>query len=179
MLKQLRTLSGFTLIELLTALILAAVALSGAVYGYRDWHQRVLLNEHLNLWASTLRFARSYALISGRTTTLCPGTKAIGCNGSDYANGWMIFTEVPLHADGNYDSTDSMVAHAAAWRRSLTLRSNFSIPLQFDALGRANTSGRFVLCTDDGSERMRGIFLIRSGRLRLAQDGELDSCLRS
>ena len=169
--------SGFSLIELLTAFVLMSVALTGAVAGYRDWQQRSLIAEHLSLWTNTLRFARNYALISGKTTTLCPSddTRA-HCHGSDYAKGWLVFTGDDEIAE-NDDPRGRIIARSDGWHSALTLRSNFSRPVRFDANGRARANGRFVLCFNDDPRSIRGIFLIRSGRIRLAGNDELTDCL--
>ncbi len=168
---------GFTLVELLITLTLIAIALNGAVYGYRDWQKRTLISEHLNLWVKTLRFARNYALISGNATVLCPSSSIVGCNGNDYAKGWLVFAENSHGDAGRYDSEDRIIARSDAWHSSLTLHSNFKTPVRFNSSGRTNANGRFVLCIDHDPGLMRGIFLIRSGRLRLTRSGELNECL--
>lgn len=168
---------GFTLIECLVALALTALTLTGAVLSYHNLQQQRLLSHHLSLWTSTLHFARLYALSSGKTVSACPSTDYTACENIGYESGWIVFAENPDGTVKQLDPGERVLTSSPAWRRSLSLRSNISEPLSFNARGQAFPAGRFVVCIDNDPEKSAGIIINPPGRTRRAGPGEIAQCL--
>ena len=82
------------------------------------------------------------------------------------------------NSDGVRDSDERVLAASAPLNARLTLRANiFASRITFRSDGRASNSGRFIICADGRPANAAGVFVIRSGRFRLAESGEITRCL--
>ena len=167
---------GFTLIECLLALALSALLLTGTIHTYQNFTSRNKVSYAMTGWVNTLRFARTHALVTGKTTTICPGISDL-CDHKNYADGWFVFTENITGTSAHRDPNESIIATAAPLNTQLHLQTNIAYPIHFYADGRTNTNGHFMLCNQSGEASADGVFLIRSGRLRFADTEELDGII--
>lgn len=167
---------GFTLLELLLALSLAAVFVT-AVAGFQaDWKQRHQLNEQAGALAAAVRFARSYAMVSGARTVVCKSAGGDACGGDGYESGWLIFAENAATKNGKPDTGERRLRVRRNTRAAgVTIRSNtFANYIAYDARGRSNRAGRFVACVDGAVRGARALVVSRTGRLRFAADTDGD-----
>ncbi len=177
--------SGFTLIEILIVLAFAGAALSLSLHTYKQLSERRLLAQPLAALVKTLRFARSAAIGGGHAVTVCPSEDGVSCAAAGYERGWIVFTETDGGAKGVRDAGERVLAVRGAFDSRLSLRSNaFTSHLTFDADGRIGGGrliggGRFVVCADRDLSDAAGVFVIRSGRLRVARTEEIEGCLVS
>lgn len=174
--------SGFTLIEILIVLGLVGAALSLSLHTYKQVSDRRLLSQPLAALVKTLRFARSSAIAGGRAVTVCPSEGGASCAGSGYERGWITFIEADGGTKGVRDAGERILAVRGALDSRLSLRTNvFTSHVTFGADGRIGggrfiSGGRFVVCADRDPSKAAGVFVIRSGRLRIAKTGEIEKC---
>ncbi len=177
--------SGFTLIEVLIVLAFAGAALSLSVHTYKQLSERRLLSQPLAALVKVLRFARSSAIGGGHAVTVCPSEDGASCAALGYERGWIVFTETGSGEKGVRDAGERILAVRGAFDSRLSLRANvFTSHVTFDADGRIGggkfmSGGRFVVCADNDSSKAAGVFVTRSGRLRVAKTGEIKQCLVS
>lgn len=167
---------GFTLLELLLALSLAAVLVT-AVAGFQaDWKRRHQLNEQAGALAAAVRFARSYAMVSGARTVVCKSADGGACGGDGYESGWLIFAENAATKNGKPDTGERRLrVRQNARAAGITIRSNtFANYIAYDARGRSNRAGRFVACADGAVRGAKALVVSRTGRLRFAADTDDD-----
>jgi len=168
--------AGFTLLELLLVLSLAAVLVT-AVAGFQaDWKRRHQLDERVGALAVAVRFARSYAMVSGARTVVCKSADGAACGGGGYESGWLIFTENEATRNGKPDTGERRLrVRQNARAAGVTIRSNtFVNYIAYDARGRSNRAGRFVACADGAVRGARALVISRTGRLRFAADSDGD-----
>ena len=169
---------GFSIIEILLVLALTAILLIGTLHVGHTWYQQLLLSQHLSTWIQTLRLARTYALVTGQTTTICPSTTDLQCaSDNHYETGWLVFAENSAGIDGQLDADDRLISVNSGWPQRLTLRTNFTQAIHFNPEGRLPGNGRFIVCRDHQRAHAVGIFVTRSGRLRTVQNEEIAQCL--
>ena len=167
---------GFTLIELLVVLAIAGATLSLSVHTFKQVSERRLLSQPLASLVKTLRFSRAAAIGGGHRVTVCRSEGGDVCGGAGYEQGWLVFADG--NGDGVRDTGERVLAAGTPLDARLSLRANtFASRITFHPDGRANNSGRFVICADGGSDGAVGVFVTHSGRLRLAEPGEIERCL--
>ena len=177
MMKRRSSASGFTLFELLLVLSLAVVFLTAASGFQARWRQQKLLDEHTVALAKAIRFARSYAIVSGARTVICKSADGETCGGDGYEHGWIIFVDASK-SGGKLDPGERLlrVRRNTPGPRDgtrVTIRANrFVNYIAYNAHGRSG-SGRFVACLD-GDVRGAMVLVVSKGRLRFATDGDGD-----
>ncbi len=169
--------TGFSLLELLAVTALIAIFLTWGVYGYRELFQNRTDKEEPRKFINALKFARSYALTSGRVIFVCPGESQARCLSRDYAQGWVVLEVL----DPGYFATPP--PNARLVNVGMPLLSGFSIKtnafsdfVRFSEQGRAHTNGHFFFCRTGTRKALSGIVIIRSGRLRSSRESELSDC---
>lgn len=169
--------SGFTLLELLIVLSLAAVFLTAASGFQSGWRQQKLLDDNVLALARTLRFARGYAIVSGARTVVCKSADGVACGGGGYEHGWLIFAEKAATENGRLDAGERLLrarrnAHGGA-RATIRTNAHLEDYIAFNARGRSERDGRFVVCLD-GKVDGAAALVVSKGRLRFAPDGDGD-----
>tara|TARA_B100000686_G_C16745299_1_gene949091 strand:+ start:533 stop:1147 length:615 start_codon:yes stop_codon:yes gene_type:complete len=164
--------SGFTLIELMvTIAIIGIVALFG-IPAFGDF----VLNNRIRGQASDflvqLKHARLEAMRTATRVTVCPGTEAGGCDGTNWENGWMVFIDVNTNAV--LDSGEAVIGIGAALDGDNTLRSSaFANYISFrhdgssTSIAGSGLAGSFALCDSRGyGDKARAIAVSASGRVK-------------
>ena len=177
--------SGFTLIELLLVLGISSLLLVSALALPAYWVKQNRFTHHTYRFLEALEFARSYAMISGATTTICSSDGTARCAGTAYEKGWIVFGEQPDSINGILDHGENILIVQQGNDEDISIRSKtFSQFIIYDRFGRTNYNGRFVLCSGPQVQTVAELIVIKSGRVRLAQhqDDEQPSampdCLR-
>jgi type IV fimbrial biogenesis protein FimT len=104
-----RATAGFTLVEMMVVLIITALLLAWALPTYKNVVTQYRMSDELNQIQADVELARSSAIRTGSTVTICPSTIASGssigtpaCSGTnEWNNGWIVFTD-----NGNDQTVD-------------------------------------------------------------------------
>lgn len=86
--------AGFTLIELMTVVSIIAILMMVAAPSLRDAMLGARMTAMVNDTMADLNVARSEAVKRNATVTLCPSANGSTCNGTNWAQGWIVFSEV-------------------------------------------------------------------------------------
>jgi len=171
--KIMKKAQGFTLVELMMTLLVAGILLVVAVPAFNDIIQDNRATAANNSFINALAVARSEAIRSRATISICSSTDQASCAASaSWETGWIIF---------NDDDSDGVVDAAAvppevvlrAWP---VLAAGFSLTaaggnsnIQFDRLGAASSNETFNLSNPgckSGQRRDRQITLTGAGTAR-------------
>lgn len=171
--KQLQ--SGFTIIELMITLMLVAVLLTLGVPSFSNTIEQNKLSTKINDLISTLQYARSESVKTGKRITVCKSNTGTSCvaAAAGYESGWIVF-EDDSPSDGNIDAGEQLLKVHEALDSNVTLRGNPSFVNFISYLpsgGVTSTNpGHFVMCKDSNTAKSRAVFINTAGRTRVAKD---------
>jgi type IV fimbrial biogenesis protein FimT len=177
---------GTTLIELMVTITIATILISIAIPSFRDLIIRNRLSAATNDLVAGINYARAEAIKRGISMTLCKSSSGTACDGAEWENGWIAFTD--LNADGDLDTGENILRVWSSLPTDYTLRpnNNFVNFIRYNALGEANNIGTFAVCHDNESAKAKAIVVTRlRPRLGLdtngngipeADSGDIDSC---
>lgn len=158
---------GFTLIELMLTIAVAAVLVTVAVPGMRDFVQNNRLAAQSNEFLTTLALARSEALKRGTPVTVCRSANGASCGGS-WADGWIVFI------DSAASGAAPVVSELLRVTEKLDGGSVFNGPdyLRYLPSGRLENAGvqNFSLTIPDCSgDQARNIQVVPTGRAAVSR----------
>lgn len=170
---------GFTLTELLITLAIAGIlamigapAMGSLLARTRDAGAEVAI-------ASTLRHARSAAVMRGVRVLMCPSRDGARCTpGDDWQHGWIVAADADH--DGQPDAGHPPIAvrqPLSGTTRVVTTAGRHT--LAFQPSGSAGGSNvTFTIC-HAGSETGKAVIVANSGRVRIANAApeHLQACL--
>jgi type IV fimbrial biogenesis protein FimT len=175
---------GFTIIELLVSIGLIAILLTMGVPSFSRTIEQNKLSTQINSLVSTLQYARSESVKTGKRVTVCKSNTGTGCvtAAAGYESGWIVF-EDDSPADGDLDAGEQLLKVHEALDSNLTLRgnnrfANFISYLPTGGIANADPSAdqdHFVLCKGNDTAKSRAIYIITSGRTRVAKDKNYDN----
>jgi type IV fimbrial biogenesis protein FimT len=176
---------GLTLVELLLVLAMLAVLSSLAAPSFRSlWvHRSVLLAAESLL--GDLRYARSEALMRGRSVLVCQSSSGTVCNqkSAAWAQGWLVFVDsngnAQVEADNAHGPAETLLRVQSAWPALASIASNVSTghSITYQATGSAKSAAQTILFTPLGSgpEGLRALCISLQGRGRIGLAGAV-SC---
>jgi type IV fimbrial biogenesis protein FimT len=131
---------GFTLLELMITVAVSIILLTIGIPSFVDMIRTNKLTTNVNLFVQTLHLARSEALKAGGGT-LCASKSYTACDGGNWRDGWIIFTDID--GDGSVGVNETIV------------RVQEALPSQFviTADGLSVTYGRNGFLTPPGTTR--------------------------
>jgi type IV fimbrial biogenesis protein FimT len=101
---------GFTLLELMITITVAGVLLGLAIPSFRDFTRNNRVIAAQNDLVTALNVARSESLRRSRPVTVCASTDGLACaTETDWAGGWIVFTDTAGVAAGSVDAGDDEV----------------------------------------------------------------------
>jgi type IV fimbrial biogenesis protein FimT len=175
---------GFTVIELMVTLVVAAVLLTLGVPSFSNTIEQNRLSTQINNLISTLQYARSESVKTGKRITVCKSNTGTGCvtTAAGYESGWIVF-EDDSPADGDFDVGEQLLKVHEAMDSNLTLRGNnrfvnFISYLPTGGIANADPNAdqdHFVLCKESDTTKSRAVYVITSGRARVAKDNNNDN----
>jgi len=161
---------GFTLIELLVTITVLAILLGVGVPGLRDF---VLNNRQVsavNEMVGSLQYARTEAISRNRTVSLCPSSNGTSCSGSEWAVGWIVFSD--QDGDGVVDGGDTVLRRNEALDNiDFVSDGGIASAVVYRRNGRATATGNFTLCDSRGDAHGKVVVLDLSGRPRVQKLG--------
>lgn len=168
---------AFTLVELMVTLAVAAILLSVGVPAFQSLVKNNRLTGATNELAAVINAGRSEAIRRGTTVTLCASSNASGCNTTDWALGWLLFSDTD--GDGTPDAGEPMLRVQAGAPTGISIATtgfDDAGAIQYLANGfiAGADDGSFVICDDRGAGEARAINLNASGRPSQALDGDSD-----
>ena len=169
--------NGFTIIELMICVMLIALLLTLGVPSFTNTIEQNKLATEINSLISTLRYARSASVKTGKRITVCRSNDGVDCGATGYEDGWIVF-EDDISPDGNLDAGERLLMVHQALDANYTLRASNSIASFISYLPTGGTvnanQDRFVLCKNNNLSKSRALFVITSGRARVAKDNNHD-----
>ena len=138
--------SGFTLIELMIAVAVLAILLALALPSFQQSMRSNRVATSTNEMLASLALARSEAIRGTRGGGICASTAGTGCDGSNWADGWMVWVDVGNAGVGTYESTDTVIRFAQPKAKS-EIGAGSAASFSFDLRGRmsARNSGGSLL----------------------------------
>ncbi len=166
--------SGLTLIELLVTLGLIVVLLTIAVAGLEFFFRRSRLDAAASNFMTTLNFARSEAIRTGVTVSVCKSRNGTSCgdSGVNWEDGWIVFANLDDDSPVVVDVNEPILRVGPPLAKGVSLRPNvnFSRFLSYRPDGRANNIGTFAICYNNRLAGAKSITIIGTGRARFGID---------
>lgn len=160
---------GFTMIELMLTISIASILLAMAVPSYQSLMRESRLTTQANELITSLHYARSEAVKRGIRVTLCKSSDGASCtNGSNWQDGWLIFSDTSTV--GSVDSGDEVLRVFPGLNGStLGGGGNFANWVSYLPNGRSQgngslATGTFSLCNQASG---RNVVVNNSGRPRV------------
>ena len=182
---------GFNLIELMTVVALTGVLLGVGLPAMRTFSFDNRITTQINAFSSSLSLARSEAVKSNQNVVVCPSINGSTCAsaGTDWNKGYLTFidransatanqvdddgggnaSDDPCGPDAGDDTKDdcilSYIQELSPSTTTLKSTASFANFISYDALGRSNTSGLFVICDHRGDESAKALVVSTTGRV--------------
>lgn len=166
--------AGFTLVELIVTMTLVAILLVFVVPSFSALWRENRLATQANLFLSSLRLARSEALMRGMRVTLCKSADGRQCTlDGGYEQGWLVY--VDQHNTAQVEDQASIIAVVPGMPGpSFHLTGNRPVARYVSYLADGRTSqhsgafqaGTLTLCDSPGA---RLIIINSAGRARVSK----------
>ncbi|MGB5511341.1 MAG: GspH/FimT family pseudopilin [Woeseiaceae bacterium] len=164
---------GFTLIELMVTIGILAIVLSIGVPSYRGVVMDNRMASQANLFATSIKLARSNAVKFQRNAIVCSSTNFDAtvptCAASnDWSTGWIVWVDKDRDAatDANEIISVSGPVHQASELKGSVAQ------FTYDGRGFATTAaGNLTLCDNRSGETGRIIKVNATGRTNVSQQG--------
>jgi prepilin-type N-terminal cleavage/methylation domain-containing protein len=117
--------SGFTLLELMIVVAISGVLLMAGIPAFRSMITTNQITSKTNDLIMSLKLARSTAITSGHTASVCSSTDGATCTGvnGQWANGWIVWVDL----DNSGDLDVAAGATELIWVKQIDANSTQSI----------------------------------------------------
>ena len=163
---------GFTLLELMVTIGVLGVVLSIGVPSYRQIVMDNRLASQANLFATSIKLARSNAVKFQRSGMVCSSSNFDAalptCSSSaDWSNGWIVW--VDKDRDAATDANE-IISVFGPVHEALELKSVSANRFSFDARGFGTAAaGELTLCDSRSGEMGRVIIVNATGRTNISR----------
>jgi type IV fimbrial biogenesis protein FimT len=153
---------GYSLIELLLVIGLMGLLLSLATPHWAGLQQRWAVRDLAQRYQSSLQWARSMAMQSGQSTTVCPSQDGRQCSTSGLEQGWIVFQgptdAIQVLQDGSPTPVDGLRTHYG----------HRTLPIAFAPNGLVEGMGlrQILLCVRAQPNASLGLIINQTGRAR-------------
>ena len=107
---------GFSITELMVVVAIVAILLGIGAPSYRYITNSYRMSAEVNGLLGDLQYARAEAIREGQPVTACVSSNGVSCTGSDWANGWIVFSDPNnvLRVQGAFTGTtpDTFIAES-------------------------------------------------------------------
>ncbi len=165
---------GFTLIELMVTIGILGIVLSVGVPSYRGMVMDNRMATQANLFATSIKLARSNAVKFQRNATVCSSANFDASvptcsSNSDWSAGWIVW--VDKNRDATTDANE-IISVSGPVHQSAELKSTSVNRFTYDGRGFATTaSGDLTLCDGRSGEMGRVIKVNATGRTNISRQG--------
>lgn len=166
-----RRIHGFTLVELVVAMAVAAILVTIAVPHLRVFVQNSRIGTQTNDLISDISLARSEAIKSGATATVCSSTVGLACDGGgNWTIGRLVWTDT--NGNGALDAGETRrFREQAAGANTVNVDFAAADPLTFNNRGAPTGAAggqtiTFRVCDDRGAANGRTIVINPLGQAR-------------
>jgi type IV fimbrial biogenesis protein FimT len=99
---------GFTVLELLMVILIVGILASVGTASFKYVTVSNRISSEINGLLGDMQFARSQAIKTGTTVTVCPSSDSVTCTGnSTWSTGWIVFLD--FNGDGAVDTSKDVV----------------------------------------------------------------------
>jgi type IV fimbrial biogenesis protein FimT len=99
---------GFTVLELLMVMLIVGILASVGTASFKYVTVSNRISSEINGLLGDMQFARSQAIKTGTTVTVCPSSDSLNCTGnSTWSSGWIVFLD--FNGNGAVDSSTDVV----------------------------------------------------------------------
>ena len=165
---------GFTLIELMVTVGILAIVLSVGVPSYRGMVMDNRLATQANLFATSIKLARSNAVKFQRNATVCSSSNydapkpRCSPNQEDWSKGWIVW--VDKNRDSRTDENE-IISVFGPVHEALTLKSISANRFTYNARGFATLAAAdLTLCDSRSGETGRRIKVNTTGRTNISRE---------
>lgn len=157
---------GVTLIELIFAILLLAILTVIAVPSFRDASLSGRLSAISSDLYTSVQMARSEAIKSNATTTLCASDDEATCSG-DWEDGWIVL-----------DAGGTVIHSGAVLPDGFTVaQTGGTADLNFQPIGVGVTSATFTICRDTPiGNQNRVISVLATGSASVKRNEDTTTC---
>ena len=165
---------GFTLLELMVTVAILAIVLSAGVPSYRGLVMDNRMASQANLFATSIKLARSNAVKYQRNATVCSSSNFDAAvptcsSNADWSNGWIVW--VDKDRDTTPDANEIISVFGPVHQAS-ELKSASANRFTYDGRGFASTAaGELTLCDSRSGEMGRVIKVNATGRTNISRQG--------
>ena len=165
---------GFTLIELMITIGILAIVLAVGVPSYRGIVMDNRMATQANLFATSIKLARSNAVRFQRNATVCSSanfdaTVPTCSSNSDWSAGWIVW--VDKDRDATTDANE-IISVSGPVHQASELKSTSANRFTYDGRGFAATAaGDLTLCDSRSGEMGRVIKVNATGRTNISRQG--------
>ena len=132
------------MVELVVTLAIAAILVTIAIPGFANLIKDNRLIAGTNQLVTTLAYARSEAVKRGTPVSVCASTDGSTCTGTDWNDGWLVFSDTGTA--GTVDGTDTVLRVAEA------LRSDLAVSVSGSSFARFQSTGFAIAVCDTACE---------------------------
>jgi type IV fimbrial biogenesis protein FimT len=153
---------GYSLIEILLVMGVMGLLLGLATPHWAGLQQRWAVRDLGQRYLSSLQWARSMAIQTGRSTTVCPSKDGHQCSTSGLEHGWIVLQGSAGQIQVLQDGAPSPVAG---------LRTHYghrTLPIAFAPNGLVEGAGlrQILLCVPAQPQASLGLIINQTGRAR-------------
>ncbi|MFC3129931.1 GspH/FimT family pseudopilin [Coralloluteibacterium stylophorae] len=169
---------GFTLVELMITVAVLAVVAAIALPNFKGTMQRNQLATAANEVLAAVALARTEALRSPRTVSVCASDDGASCGG-EWSNGWLVWIDEDASGGACDVGSGDRVLRYVETNRNLSIAAESESGgsaecFQFDRQGRVQDRGRRALTitvddAPDDASLVREIRISATGQTRICQ----------
>lgn len=163
-----QSISGFTLLELIVSMSLLAILGGLAAPAFTSMWLDARRTTAVNGFVHSVFLARSTAITSGRTVTICRSTDARTCSHrtDDWQAGWIVFIDTDDDRPPMRDPEERVLEVVQPWRGGHITSNRTSYSFRPDVHRVVN--GSMVFCDRRGSSQARAVIINSAGRPRVS-----------
>ena len=163
-----KSIAAFTLIELLVVIAIASILAVIAIPNFSDMVRKNQVQTQLKGFASLMKYARSEAVSSRRTISVCPLTLTNKCDGTgDWSDQLTVFFNDNENDTLELPAVDTIKIFYPVGQNTLTVKDSANTDvdmISFESTGAANTSMTVRVCESSKDvKKARAVIIAASG----------------
>jgi type IV fimbrial biogenesis protein FimT len=154
-------------VELMITIAVMAIGLALAYPSFTSTFRSNRVATRTNTLMASLNLARTEAIRSNRGAGVCSSSDGATCNGADWDDGWLVFTD--MDGDGQMDADGDTAVRYVEADTNLTLSSVEDV-ISFDNRGRLDAEVTLTLESSDcplNADLVRNLTVSRTGQVRM------------